>query len=92
MIIGPNGTGKSTILCAVLLGLGGKLKTLGRADNIGSYVKSGCDQCLIEIELYDPNGKNTVIKRIISSSNQSQFYINDVASSAAKVLNSLKPG
>ena len=29
MIVGPNGTGKSTIVCAIALGLGGSPKLLG---------------------------------------------------------------
>jgi len=29
--MGPNGTGKSTIVCAICLGLAGKPKILGRA-------------------------------------------------------------
>lgn len=85
MIIGPNGTGKSTIVCAVLLGLGGKLKTLGRADQIGSYVKSGCEQSVIEIELYNPGKENIVIQRQITTDNHSQFYVNEKNASAAMV-------
>lgn len=87
LIIGPNGTGKSSIVCAVLLCLGGKLKTLGRADQLSSYVKSGCDQSCIEIELYDPNGCNVTIKRKILSNNQSEFMINGKVSTASKVFN-----
>lgn len=30
MIVGPNGTGKSTIVAAIILGLGGNAKTVGR--------------------------------------------------------------
>lgn len=85
LIIGPNGTGKSSIVCAVVLGLNGKLKTLGRADQLSSYVKSGCDQSLIEIELYNPKTKNVVIRRQISANNQSQFYVNNAVATITKV-------
>ncbi|KAL7447892.1 hypothetical protein ACHAWC_000188, partial [Mediolabrus comicus] len=33
VVVGPNGTGKSTILCAICLGLGGQPPLLGRADD-----------------------------------------------------------
>lgn len=84
-IVGPNGTGKSAIVCAVILGLGGKPKTCGRADQISSFVKSGCDQSLIEIELYNRKDKTIVIKRQISANNHSQFFVNNAASTITKV-------
>ena len=34
VIIGPNGTGKSSIVCAICLGLGGKPQILGRAAEV----------------------------------------------------------
>ena len=34
LVIGPNGTGKSTIVCAICLALAGKPKILGRATNV----------------------------------------------------------
>jgi DNA repair exonuclease SbcCD ATPase subunit len=37
LVMGPNGTGKSTIVCAICLGLAGKPKILGRARSV-SYV------------------------------------------------------
>jgi len=76
MVLGPNGTGKSAIVCATLLVLGGKLKTLERADLLSSYIKNGCEKSLIEIELYDPKRGNVVIKRIFTK-NDSKFYICD---------------
>ncbi|CAG8478217.1 10797_t:CDS:10 [Diversispora eburnea] len=41
MIIGPNGTGKSTIVCAIALGLGWNTSLLGRAKEISDFVKHG---------------------------------------------------
>ncbi|KAJ2339922.1 Structural maintenance of chromosomes protein 5, partial [Coemansia sp. RSA 2618] len=37
MIIGPNGTGKSTLVCAIALGLGGRPSLLGRAKDISEF-------------------------------------------------------
>ena len=78
MIIGPNGTGKSTIVCAVALGLGGAPSLLGRAKNISEFVKTGEDEAMIQIELKRTGGKrNVVIQRnITKSSNASTWRMN----------------
>ncbi|KOB65638.1 putative structural maintenance of chromosomes 5 smc5, partial [Operophtera brumata] len=61
MIVGPNGTGKSTFVCAIILGLCGKTSVIGRAKKISEYVRSGCEQASIEIELYQAPGQRNVI-------------------------------
>ncbi|XP_045540053.1 structural maintenance of chromosomes protein 5 [Papilio machaon] len=61
LIIGPNGTGKSTFVCAIILGLCGKTSVIGRAKKISEYVRSGCEESTIEIELYRNSGERNVI-------------------------------
>lgn len=39
MIIGPNGTGKSTIVAAIILGLGGTPKVVGRGKRYDNNLK-----------------------------------------------------
>lgn len=39
MIVGANGTGKSSIVCAICLGLAGKTAILGRGDKVNSRLK-----------------------------------------------------
>ncbi|KYK59898.1 structural maintenance of chromosomes 5 smc5 [Drechmeria coniospora] len=51
MVIGPNGTGKSSLVCAICLGLGYSPKHLGRAGSVKEFVKNGKDTATIEIEL-----------------------------------------
>jgi chromosome segregation ATPase len=51
MVIGPNGTGKSSLVCAICLGLGWGPQHLGRATQIGEFIKHGSDEAYIEIEL-----------------------------------------
>ena len=51
MVIGPNGTGKSSLVCAICLGLGYSPKHLGRAGSVKEFVKHGKDTATIEIEL-----------------------------------------
>ncbi|KAJ8347147.1 hypothetical protein SKAU_G00285480 [Synaphobranchus kaupii] len=76
MIVGPNGTGKSSIVCAICLGLAGKTAVLGRGDKVGLYVKRGCTKGFVEIELYR-TGANLVIKREIHvENNQSVWTVN----------------
>lgn len=53
MIIGPNGTGKSTMVAAIILGLGGNPKVVGRGTKISEYVKHNCDSATINIILQD---------------------------------------
>ena len=73
-IIGPNGTGKSSIVCALCVGLGGPLKITERGEKIsacvhgegskrdaqGNLIESG----YVETELVDGNGpgRNLVVR------------------------------
>ncbi|XP_037540129.1 structural maintenance of chromosomes protein 5 [Nematolebias whitei] len=76
MIVGANGTGKSSIVCAICLGLAGKTAILGRGDKVGLYVKRGCHKGFIEIELHK-NGGNVIINREIHvENNQSLWMLN----------------
>ncbi len=51
VIIGPNGTGKSTVVCAICLGLAGKTNVLGRAANPAEFIKHSKASAVIELEL-----------------------------------------
>ncbi|XP_053154068.1 structural maintenance of chromosomes protein 5 isoform X2 [Hemicordylus capensis] len=76
MIVGANGTGKSSIVCAICLGLAGKPSFIGRADKVGHYVKRGCNKGIVEIEVIR-NPTNLIITREISvENNQSTWRIN----------------
>lgn len=66
MIIGPNGTGKSTLVCGLCLGLLGEPGVLGRSKDLSEFIKNGCDKATIEIELQGLPGKAApVIRRTI---------------------------
>lgn len=77
LILGANGSGKSTMIVAIILGLGGNPAVVGRATELSSYVKSGQRSAKIEIELYNdkPEG-NDVITRHFNVKNESQFLFN----------------
>jgi chromosome segregation ATPase len=51
VVIGPNGTGKSTIVCGICLGLAGSPKILGRQNTIPEFIKHGESSAVIEIDL-----------------------------------------
>lgn len=78
MVIGPNGTGKSTILCAMCLGLGGEPRLLGRASEVETFISNGKDEGEIEIELVNARGRgnNPTIRREIrrNESPKSLFF------------------
>jgi chromosome segregation ATPase len=79
MIIGPNGTGKSTLVCAICLGLGWSSEHLGRAKELGHFVKNGSEEAEIEIELAAGPGmkSNPVVRRLIRKSDgKTIFWIN----------------
>lgn len=98
MIVGPNGTGKSTLVCAICLGLGSPPAHLGRAKEISEFVKHGSKEATIEIELKaDPerHGSNPVVGCRIArdgggkdsnNSKKTTFFINGQKSTNKAVL------
>ncbi|XP_005240753.1 structural maintenance of chromosomes protein 5 isoform X2 [Falco peregrinus] len=76
MIIGANGTGKSSIVCAICLGLGGKPSFIGRADKVGLFVKQGCLKGLVEIELCKTPDNIIITREIQVVNNTSAWFIN----------------
>ncbi|CAD6444506.1 af7315f0-ec30-42a7-8ece-5fccc6a70508 [Sclerotinia trifoliorum] len=89
MVIGPNGTGKSSLVCALCLGLGSSPKNLGRADKVGEFVKHGSKDAFIEIELQKRSNEreNHIIKtRILKDGNNCEFWISNKRASHKNVL------
>lgn len=79
MVIGPNGTGKSSLVCAICIGLGYATIHLGRAAKFGEFVKHGKDDAFIEIELQKrpSDDENLVIKvRVTRDGDKRKWWIN----------------
>ncbi|NWU71665.1 SMC5 protein, partial [Pterocles burchelli] len=76
MIVGANGTGKSSIVCAICLGLGGKPSFIGRADKVGLFVKQGCLKGVVEIELSKTPDNIIITREIQVVNNTSAWFIN----------------
>lgn len=72
MILGPNGTGKSSIVCCIIVGLAGEVSLTGRGGSPADFVKKGRDYCVTEIELYNDRANNYVIQRKICITDRSQ--------------------
>ncbi|KNC26668.1 hypothetical protein FF38_13048 [Lucilia cuprina] len=59
VIIGPNGTGKSTLVSAIVLSLGGEPILLARSNSIGDYVKNGCESATVSVEVFDNDDRQS---------------------------------
>lgn len=91
MIIGPNGTGKSTFVCAVCLGLAGSPTLLGRQKALAGFIKNGEQSATVEITLKNkPGHPEVVIKREFFQTNKSDWYVNGRQSSEQKIKTLLK--
>ncbi|KAG8629288.1 hypothetical protein KVT40_003153 [Elsinoe batatas] len=101
MVIGPNGTGKSTLVCAICLGLGWETKHLGRAKDVGEFIRHGCEEAQIVIELErDPqrHDHNQIIKAVIKrkadrngdKTGKTTFYLNGRESPRKRIIEECK--
>ncbi|KAM3514950.1 hypothetical protein MY11210_001428 [Beauveria gryllotalpidicola] len=93
MVIGPNGTGKSSLVCAICLGLGYSPKHLGRAGSIKEFVKHGREKATIEIELQrKPTDRhNYVVKvQIRRDQNTQKWWLNGKETTHKKIQDLIK--
>jgi structural maintenance of chromosomes protein 5 len=88
MVIGPNGTGKSSLVCAICLGLGYGPAHLGRAGKVGEFVKHGYNDAIIEIELQKrpEDSANPIIRvKIIRDGDKRKWWINGTETSLKNI-------
>ncbi|KAL7423200.1 Structural maintenance of chromosomes protein 5 [Cryptotrichosporon argae] len=78
MIVGVNGTGKSSIAGAIAIGLGFPPKLMGRSTEIQQFVKQGTEVAEIEIEIKGHRGqRNPVVwRRFRKDGKGSEFRLN----------------
>lgn len=88
VILGPNGTGKSTVVSAVCIVFAGNPKLLGRSPDLGAFVKHGERKATIEALLYDPDLPQGVrsIKRTFDSDGRSHYEIDGERARQADVV------
>lgn len=77
IIIGPNGTGKSTLVAAIVLGMGGKPELLSRSSALADWIKHGCNEALIEIHIFHDETSTIVFQRHFTAEGMDEFKIND---------------
>lgn len=88
MIIGPNGTGKSSVVCAIALGLGFPPRVLGRDKDVASYIKTGTNGAIIEIKLEGVGGRPIVVRSSIEKggkSGKTTFRLNGKPTTQKKI-------
>ncbi|XP_064544935.1 structural maintenance of chromosomes protein 5 [Drosophila montana] len=87
VLTGPNGTGKSTIVSAIILGLGGDPQLLDRSSSISDYIKSSKSSATIIITIYGKQ-KDSVeaFKRTINHNGESRYFVNSKELSKSKYL------
>eukprot|EP00238_Polyblepharides_amylifera_P012271 CAMPEP_0196576178 /NCGR_PEP_ID=MMETSP1081-20130531/5501_1 /TAXON_ID=36882 /ORGANISM="Pyramimonas amylifera, Strain CCMP720" /LENGTH=1016 /DNA_ID=CAMNT_0041894717 /DNA_START=240 /DNA_END=3290 /DNA_ORIENTATION=- len=91
LILGPNGTGKSSFVCAMCIGLAGKPSLLGRGDKVSEFIKRGEDFAIVEVTLCTGGTQRPlVISRKISKNNLSEWNINGQNANVAAVLEETK--
>lgn len=87
LVIGPNGTGKLTLVAAICLGLGGDPKLISR-DNMKLMIRAGQSLALVEVELVD-DPANIVIRRDFNAKTLT-WYINGLIKLEKEVLAKVK--
>jgi chromosome segregation ATPase len=83
-IVGENGSGKSAILTAITLCLGGKASSTNRGGSLKSFVKEGCDRAVLAVKIknqgqdaYKPEvyGDSVIVERHFSKTGASGFKV-----------------
>lgn len=83
-IVGENGSGKSAILTAITLCLGGKASSTNRGGSLKSFVKEGQDRAILSVKIknqgvdgykQDVYGDSIIVERYFSRASGSGFKV-----------------
>lgn len=83
-VVGENGSGKSAILTAITLCLGGKASSTNRGGSLKNFVKEGCERASLIVKIKnegddgyrkDLYGKSIIIERHFSKNGGSGFKV-----------------
>ncbi|KAK3375984.1 P-loop containing nucleoside triphosphate hydrolase protein [Lasiosphaeria ovina] len=83
-IVGENGSGKSAILTAITLCLGGKASSTNRGGSLKSFVKEGCERGVLSVKIknagqdayrHDIYGDSIIVERHFNKSGNSGFKV-----------------
>jgi structural maintenance of chromosomes protein 5 len=86
------GTGKSSFVCALCVGLGGSTRLLGRADHVSSFVRRGTNEGEVTITLAsdDPSRPHVIRRKIKAVDNSSLWFLNGRESNLRDVTEIVK--
>lgn len=85
MILGHNGSGKSSIICGICLACGGSPKSLGRSERIVEYIRHGCTEGYVEIAIADKQKGPQVVRLTIRVGEQPKYRLNDSATTQSEI-------
>ncbi|KAK3322112.1 P-loop containing nucleoside triphosphate hydrolase protein [Apodospora peruviana] len=83
-IVGENGSGKSAILTAITLCLGGKASSTNRGGSLKSFVKEGCERAVLTVKIknqgqdayrHELYGDSIIVERHFSKAGASGFKV-----------------
>ena len=76
VVVGANGSGKSSIVTALCICLGGDLDFLNRQTDVSSLVNntSGSSEAQISVELFDPLSDNTLVECSIFNNGRGPIF------------------
>mgnify|MGYP004709567169 FL=1 len=85
IVVGTNGSGKSSILTAIMVALGSKARSTSRGNNMGSLVKTGKSRAWIHVQIRIPEvgfgqlfskyGAKVTVTRIINAEKGNSSYV-----------------
>uniref|UniRef100_A0A8I7B9R0 Structural maintenance of chromosomes protein 5 n=1 Tax=Hordeum vulgare subsp. vulgare TaxID=112509 RepID=A0A8I7B9R0_HORVV len=76
LVVGPNGSSKSSLVCAIALALATDPSILCRASSVGAFVKRGEESGHVRLSLRSQSQANDIhITRKIDTSNKSEWLL-----------------
>ncbi|KAI4984599.1 hypothetical protein ZWY2020_017229 [Hordeum vulgare] len=76
LVVGPNGSSKSSLVCAIALALATVPSILCRASSVGAFVKRGEESGHVRLSLRSQSQANDIhITRKIDTSNKSEWLL-----------------
>ncbi|CAI2331625.1 unnamed protein product [Caenorhabditis sp. 36 PRJEB53466] len=85
MILGHNGSGKSSIICGICLACGGSPKSLGRSEKIQEYVRHGCQEGYVEIAIADQKEGPQTVRLTIRAGKAPEYRLNNQVTTQAEL-------
>jgi structural maintenance of chromosomes protein 5 len=79
VVLGPNGTGKSTLTHAICLACAGSTGTVGRSGELKQFVKKGKEgepEKYVEVDMMKSNDIVTIRRDLSGDDNSSHWYLN----------------